>query len=68
VAAIALGHDGVAAAADTWIDHGEENGIRSVFAGERGEQMRRRLDAKGVRIVKRIDERRARRARRKDCL
>jgi hypothetical protein len=58
----------VAPPANAWIDHGEEHGVSRILGRERGEQVRRRLDAKGGRIMQRIDERRARRARREDCL
>ena len=67
VTAIDLGHDGVAAAADAGIDDGEEYGVRRIFGGKRGEEVRRRLDAEGGRIVERVDDGRARRARREDC-
>ena len=63
-----LQDDGVAPAPHARIDHREEYRAAGIFAGERGEEMRRRLDAKGGRVVQRVDDRRARRARREDCL
>jgi len=67
VAAIDFSHDGAAPAADARVDHGKENAIGPVFAGERGKKMCGRLDAESGRVLKRVDDRRARRARREDC-
>lgn len=55
VAALDLRHDGVAPAADAWIYYSEEDSISRIFGCERSEQMRRRRDAEGRRIVQRID-------------
>jgi len=68
VAAIDAGHDGVAPAADARVDDGEEYRVRRILGSERGEEMRRRLDAESRRIVQCVDERRARRTRRENCL
>ncbi len=68
MAAIDPRNDGAAPPADARIDHREEDCVSRILGSERGEEMRRRLDAEGRGIVKRVDDRRARCARREDCL
>jgi hypothetical protein len=65
--AIALHDDGVACRADAWVNHGKENGARRKLACERGEKVRRGLDAEIRGVVQRVDERQARRTRGEHC-
>jgi hypothetical protein len=63
-----LGNDGVAPAADTGIDHREEDRLSRIFGSERGEQVCGRRDAEGGRLVQRVDDARAWRPCGEDCL
>ena len=55
-ASVGVHYDGVTHSADAGVNHGEDNGIRRVFEGQGGEEMRGSFDGKIRRVVKRVDD------------